>query len=621
LTAVGGDIFLKDDVKLSNRISSQQLVWAGSGGFKAWNLRAIFGDIFLSGDVKLSNSSNNQQLVWAGSGGFKASNLIAADGGIFLNGDKKLSNSSVDQQQLVWDGAKFKLGGATGAEFTAEPTKISVNKDFKLGTANKLSYGDNDHLSFDSVSGDLLWNNNPVLTAGLPAVLSGRMALWCSSANPATQDCTVAVNKDTSAPQVADGGLYVNIGQEERGGDSSAVSIFLNRIAFAVDGNIHVNAGLAATNWYAKSDRRLKTHISPLRSDNRYSELIRSVKPVTWQWKKDGKSGIGFIAQELMQAGLTELVNIHDDPNMSEQIDANGFKSPAGKVYSVNYDGMTAFLVGAQSESIQRLDRLEKWMNSATSPELRKTIEMQSILLNTQGKDLLTALTRVERLENNLIQTQSDTMRIGLQLKEIVSATESDRNKLTELRSQLEQLNKDAKFWENQFKDAQVRVDKFMNYFENVFEYTEGKDKSRLVLKTPELKVNNLTADRMEAAAIRTKLLEAETARIKSLEAEQITANDARVGRVYSGSKDIAASDSAVLFELPADGQHFVLTISGTGVYYTATVIRVDGVARVTPLSASPNLQTPDIQVYSDGPRLQVNTAGRPVKASWVRMS
>jgi len=125
----------------------------------------------------------------------------------------------------------------------------------------------------------------------------------------------------------------------------------------------------------------------------------------------------------------------------------------------------------------------------------------------------------------------------------------------------------------------------------------------------------------MEAAAIRTKLLEAETARIKSLEAEQITAQDARVGRVYSGSKDIAASDSAVLFELPADGQHFVLTISGTGVYYTATVIRVDGVARVTPLSASPNLQTPDIQVYSDGPRLQVNTAGRPVKASWVRMS
>jgi hypothetical protein len=94
----------------------------------------------------------------------------------------------------------------------------------------------------------------------------------------------------------------------------------------------------ATTSYVTSSDYRLKENIAPMTGA---LTTVSQLKPVTYKWKEDGKSGQGFIAHEL-QAVVSDCVTGEKDA-----VDADG---------NPQYQGVdTSFLVATLTAAIQEL--------------------------------------------------------------------------------------------------------------------------------------------------------------------------------------------------------------------------------------------------------------------------
>lgn len=65
----------------------------------------------------------------------------------------------------------------------------------------------------------------------------------------------------------------------------------------------------ANTAYNTSSDYRLKDNVSPLSGSG---EFIDSLRPKTWVWKKNGKSGVGFIAHEVQEVSPGSVIGEKD---------------------------------------------------------------------------------------------------------------------------------------------------------------------------------------------------------------------------------------------------------------------------------------------------------------------
>ncbi len=113
-------------------------------------------------------------------------------------------------------------------------------------------------------------------------------------------------------------------------------------------------AGVAENGWYALSDRRLKKNIEVIGYD-KASKLLE-VKPVLydWKYKKNGKRELGVIAQDLINAGLEDCINII--PNNDVEADTD---DGAGFAYSVQYDRLTVYLLAILQKLNQDIAELK----------------------------------------------------------------------------------------------------------------------------------------------------------------------------------------------------------------------------------------------------------------------
>ena len=96
---------------------------------------------------------------------------------------------------------------------------------------------------------------------------------------------------------------------------------------------------VTATAFLYSSDERLKENITPLKDA---SEKIRALQGVSFNWKKDGKENIGFIAQDVEKV-LPELV----------------MTNPVTGMKSVQYAGIIAPLVETVKEQQKQIDVLK----------------------------------------------------------------------------------------------------------------------------------------------------------------------------------------------------------------------------------------------------------------------
>ena len=103
------------------------------------------------------------------------------------------------------------------------------------------------------------------------------------------------------------------------------------------------------------SDRRLKKNIQPLGYG---LNAVMMMKPVSYNWiKDDGRTHIGFIAQEMEQI-LPQVVR---KPLAVSTVDENGRKSE--NTYSMSYSEIIPVLVKAIQEQQQEIEQLKNELN------------------------------------------------------------------------------------------------------------------------------------------------------------------------------------------------------------------------------------------------------------------
>ena len=111
-------------------------------------------------------------------------------------------------------------------------------------------------------------------------------------------------------------------------------------------GDGHFDGNLYAYSTTTSSDRKLKKNIQPLEGA---LEKVQNLRGVSFEWKKDDKKSIGFIAQEVQEV-VPDLVKLnrkeHDGVLVSEHL-------------GVDYGNITALLVEAMKEQQETINKLE----------------------------------------------------------------------------------------------------------------------------------------------------------------------------------------------------------------------------------------------------------------------
>jgi hypothetical protein len=127
-----------------------------------------------------------------------------------------------------------------------------------------------------------------------------------------------------------------------------------------VTNSIWTSERISASEFNARSDRRLKTDIAPIPADDAF-RLIESVPAVHYKWKNapDGGVKFGFIAQDLVKAGFPNLIGAYYDTSVEEETDADGLTSAAGIAMTVNYDQIIPILAVAIKELKAENDALK----------------------------------------------------------------------------------------------------------------------------------------------------------------------------------------------------------------------------------------------------------------------
>lgn len=132
---------------------------------------------------------------------------------------------------------------------------------------------------------------------------------------------------------------------------------------------------LCTTSIDVMSDRRKKKNIQEL-SDEYCTAFVKNTTPVSFNWKEgDQNKAYGYIAQDLIRAGYSDLVNLAEDDSTREEIDEDGFISPQGVKFTVTYEHIIPILAKNQrllmQENAELKVKLDKILDELASTTAR----------------------------------------------------------------------------------------------------------------------------------------------------------------------------------------------------------------------------------------------------------
>jgi hypothetical protein len=64
--------------------------------------------------------------------------------------------------------------------------------------------------------------------------------------------------------------------------------------------------------------------------------FVNNVKPKCFIYKQETDLSYGYIAQDCIKQGLSRFVQMHENKELTEEVDEDGFVSPAGYEFSIN---------------------------------------------------------------------------------------------------------------------------------------------------------------------------------------------------------------------------------------------------------------------------------------------
>lgn len=99
-----------------------------------------------------------------------------------------------------------------------------------------------------------------------------------------------------------------------------------------------ITAGVAVSGF---SDIRMKKNIEEIKIEDGLNFMKN--KEVFFERTDESKKQSGYLAQDLIKNGFEHLIYLSDYDELEETVDSDSFVSPKGKMYSLNYSGVTPY--------------------------------------------------------------------------------------------------------------------------------------------------------------------------------------------------------------------------------------------------------------------------------------
>lgn len=281
--------------------------------------------------------------------------FFPADGSILLRTEDGTAAAG-ESLASYWKTLQFTKDGKLGINKTGPSKELDLNGDALISGDLEVGGSITPSLSVDS--------NAPVVDATLLTLINGN-ATGDLSQQKTFIDFNLVDSNLNALPQVRIGAEVGENGdansQEKEGsgafvvytstGTGPTTGDLTEKMRVSHDGDVgigtatpseklHVDGNALADEYYYTSDRRLKENISPIQNA---LEKVLALSGVEFDWKKSGKTNIGFIAQDVEEV-LPEVVNT----------------SPIGEeLKSVSYGNLTALLVEALKEQQTQINELK----------------------------------------------------------------------------------------------------------------------------------------------------------------------------------------------------------------------------------------------------------------------
>jgi hypothetical protein len=241
-------------------------------------------------------------------------------------------------------------GNITANALTVTPTQLSFLNNVSVGKIgqSQLTNGYVDlSTAQSSIGGAKTFTGGVTVSGGLTA--SATQTITFGTNAPTMSGANIATNSIPASSIIGGGPNSFSTGISVSGVYASTTN------ALIVNGNTDISGNVTAVSYNATSDRRLKANIQPLHSQ---WDSILSVEPVSFDWTVDGRTDIGFIAQDVYKSYphlKPKFKTVDPSFNEEEPVDLSG--NPI--YYTIDYGRMTPFLWQGMKEIMQKLDRLE----------------------------------------------------------------------------------------------------------------------------------------------------------------------------------------------------------------------------------------------------------------------
>ena len=131
-----------------------------------------------------------------------------------------------------------------------------------------------------------------------------------------------------------------------------------------------------ASEFNAFSDKRLKDNIIEMNEDDAI-DFVKQVVPKHFNWKidKNKQRCSGYIAQDVLRHGeFSELVSLGPDNDLKEEVDDDGFVSPAGHRFVVSYQNTVPVLHAALAAAFKQIDELRALIDMKSDKRSKKRL-------------------------------------------------------------------------------------------------------------------------------------------------------------------------------------------------------------------------------------------------------
>ena len=296
-----------------------------------------------SGDVTLNAVAGNSITV-------NADSIQVTDGGITAT---QLANDAVTTDKILDDAVTAdKLANSINSEIAANTAKVTnathtgeVTGDGVLTIASDVVDADNLKVTGDGTAGQALLSDG-----------DGTFS-WGSAGNTYTAGDGITLNTLefdldadlTTVTSIHNTGLKIGRGASDDyisfATDNQISSFIGNAEKMRLDSSFDLQvAGDVVAASTAFSDERLKDNIKPIENS---LEAIKMLNGVTYDWKANGKSSVGVIAQNIQEVY----------PELVKEVQPIGEDE---KRLTVNYDGLVGVLIEAVKDLSKQVEELKK---------------------------------------------------------------------------------------------------------------------------------------------------------------------------------------------------------------------------------------------------------------------